>query len=185
MNLRFLFGLFALIALVLTVTLLVVRGLGGDEEPQHQINLADYTQTDAVVSLTIDGKINAEQDHQAVRITVGRSEAQLDILHGYNQVVAQTHRFTNTTESYATFLRALQLLGFTKGSSDETMADERGFCPDGNRYIFTLKDGDNTLQRYWRTTCKQGTYLGETTDTLSLFKSQIPEYRVLTKDVDL
>ncbi len=182
---RYFIGLLSIVAFVLAVALLVVRGITGGGEPKDKINLADYANTDTVMRLTIDGEINSEQEHRAVRITIGRDEARMDILNGYNQYVANTFNFPNTSAGYETFLRALQLLGYTKGDDDPNLKDERGYCPSGNRYVFEVRENGWEAQRFWRSSCKEGNFGGDTTRVIDLFQRQIPDYNSLLGDVRL
>lgn len=144
--------------------------------------LSSYATTDAVAKLTIDGPINADQLHQGVRITVGRDEVTFEQLAGYQGNVVNLQNFPNNSDAYANFLAALARAGFRQGSNLATLKDERGYCPLGNRYIFEFTQQDQSLERYWATSCgKPSTYLGAFTLTVDLFKAQVPDYNRLAQ----
>src|SRR5215510_3644872 len=103
---KYFFGFLAAIGLIVAVFLLVLRGFGGHGgTPQNQINLLDYTTSDTVVRLTVDGPVNADSLHQSYRITVGRTDATIEIMSGYDGRVTTSKTYENTEESYATLLR--------------------------------------------------------------------------------
>lgn len=181
---RYFLGLLGIVALILGVLLLIIRGFSGDE-PKEQKFLTDYTTTNTTMQMTIQGPVNAEQQHQGVRVTIGKSENRVEILQGYDQKVVSTQSFTSNETAYGTFLRALQLKGYTKGKADPKLADERGFCPAGNRFIFEIKNGDNKIQRFWQSSCKEGNFGGNLSAVMDLFEAQIPEYRTIISDVEL
>jgi hypothetical protein len=182
---RYFIGFLSVFALVLLVLLLIIRGLSGDDSDKNQRKLSDYARSDTVMRLTIDGPINADTEHQGVRVTIGRSENSVEILQGYRRIAVASQTYANNEQAYITFLKALQLLGYTRGNPDENLRDERGYCPEGDRYIFEIKTGSQEIQRYWRTTCKEGTFRGDTTPVINLFQAQIPDYAEFTKDVEL
>ncbi|HVI60549.1 MAG TPA: hypothetical protein VM535_00120, partial [Candidatus Saccharimonadales bacterium] len=160
---------------------------GGDspKKPKTPRTLASYSSTDAYVRMTIDGEINANQEHEVVRVTVNRQTATYEQLQGYEGTVLNTQNFANNEASYNNFLYALAHAGFTKGDPDKLLANERGQCPLGSRFIFELVDGGKTIQRYWATTCSSPkTYKGNLGATLELFERQIPNYDDLTEDLE-
>lgn len=181
---RYFIGLLGIVALILGVLLLVLRGLGGDE-PKDQKQLTDYTKTNTIMQLTIQGPVNAEQLHHSVRVTVGRDESRVEILHGYEERVAASQSYPSNEGAYGTFLRALQLMNYTKGNTDSKLADERGYCPEGNRYIFEIENGAHQIQRFWRSSCDEGTFGGEAGNVIDLFEAQIPDYRSFISDAEL
>ena len=142
-----------------------------------KVNLTSYANTDAAATLYIDGQVVANQEHNAVRITVDRNQASIEVIKGYDgQVVAQ-QVFPNTQASYLQFLSALDKAGYTKGDSDPALQNDAGSCPLGSRYIYTLTDGSKEVLHYWTTSCSNagGTYGGSSSLTRQLFMLQIPE----------
>lgn len=180
---RYFTGFLIAIGLIVLVFVIILKGDGNSTRKQ-QIDLNSYANSEAMVQVTIDGPITADQTHQVVQISVGRSEGRIDILQGYEGSVKTTQTYQNNQNSYAVLLHALTLTGFTKGASDAKQNDERGYCPTGERYIFELLQGGDTIQRYWATSCGgQGTYRGSVGQTVDLFRKQIPDYGKLTANI--
>lgn len=184
---RYFIGFLLTIGLIILLIVLLVGGGGSSNNPQVGNTakpLVSYAGTDAQVKLTIDGPINADQTHQQVRITVNKDQATFEQVGGYNGNVVNTKTYTNNQNSYANFLRALGLAGYTKGDTTKTLSDERGYCPSGDRYVFELQQGGNELQRFWATGCGgTKTYLGSLGQTLNLFEAQIPDFNNLTQNI--
>lgn len=82
--------------------------------------------------------------------------------------------FPNNSASYANFLQALNRLDFTKGDNASAKQDERGYCSQGDRYIYRFNTGTSDLFRYWTTSCGQGTFGGKREQVRLLFQRQIP-----------
>jgi hypothetical protein len=185
---RYFIGFLVTILLILLLIVMIFRG-GGEEKPQvpeTTKTLDSYASTNAETILTIDGPINAESQHQAVRITVDRNNATFEHLTGYEDKVARMERFSSNQSAYQNFLLALSQAGFTQGVNDESLKDERGHCPAGNRYVFELRQDNKNIQRYWATSCGgTATYEGNTDLTLDLFQAQIPNYSDLIDNVEL
>lgn len=182
---RYLLGLLGIVGLLIVVVILIVRGLSGDDSAKDTKPLTDYAQTNAVMRLTTEGPINADKVHQSVRVTVGRSEAKAEILQGYHDDISNTLSYPNNEQAYGVFLRALDLLNFNVGNSDPKLADARGFCPDGNLYTLEIYEAGREIQRYWRTSCGEGSFDGELGKINELFEAQIPEYSNFVQDVEL
>jgi hypothetical protein len=150
------------------------------------INLGAYSDTASEVKLLIDEPTKVDQDHHQVRITVSATQNQIEIIQGYQGSVIDSRTYSNNPAAYASFLQALKLANFTKGDSKST-ADYRGYCPLGDRYIYTFNDGYKELFTYWTTSCGQGTYGGNRSLTRTLFQRQIPDqdFGKLTNSITL
>jgi hypothetical protein len=105
---------------------------------------------------------------------ISGTQNQIQLIQGYQGTVIDSRTYSNNSASYATFLQALKLANFTKGDSKST-ADYRGYCPEGDRYVYTFNDGYKDLFTYWSTSCGQGTFSGNRTLVRELFERQIPE----------
>lgn len=175
---KYFFGFLVTIVIIILAFVLVIRGFSRPKTtPKNQTALASYASSETQVQLVVDGRIIAEQDHDAYRITVGRSEVRIETMRGYAGDVVASKTYTNTQEGYANFLRALDIAGFSKGLQNPTaeQRDERGVCANGRRYIFEIVTGSNELQRYWSTSCSgQGTFKGNTAAVKQLFDRQVP-----------
>ena len=173
--------------IILIVLLLTGGGGGGAKKPKTTMALADYASTNAVVRMTIDGPINADQNHQAVTITVGQDDTTYEQIQGFQGTVVNQQSFANNQNSYSNFLYALGHAGFTRGDNSKALANEKGYCPLGNRYVFELINEGKTIQRYWTTNCggNPKTYRGNARLTTTLFEAQVPGYDDLTQDLSL
>ena len=181
---RFLFGMVVVVLLILTVFLVFVdMPKKSSEEPvtstteQKKKQLYDYSGSDnSKVVFTHQGKIVGDDKYKSVRVTVTKTKRTIELLSGYNQRVEKKQDFTNDQAAYETFLRALDVAGFTK-TKDVANSDERGVCPLGHRYVFQLFDGSEQIQRTWSNTCSEitGTYAGSRV-TKDLFEDQITDY---------
>lgn len=182
---RYFIAFIATLGLLFLLLYLLLHGGSKPKPPVAPQTLMSYANTDAQVKLTIDGPINADQTHVAVRITVDQSEVVFEQIQGYQNNVINRQTFDSNEQAYVNFLAALQHVGFTQGDNTAAHKDERGYCPLGRRYIFELNQDGNELERYWSTSCgKPSTYQGSTALTLSLFEAQVPGYAQLTQKLN-
>lgn len=140
-------------------------------------HLVDYADTNVEVSMTVDGRVIANSQHQLYKITVSRDDVTYQRINGYDGQVVKTQIYANTEASYATFLKSIQKGAFSQGNNDPKGKDERGYCAQGQRYIFEIaKDGED-LMRYWDTSCgTPKTFLGMTGYIMQLFQAQVPNF---------
>jgi hypothetical protein len=180
-NFRYLLGFFAVIILLIVVIFLIV---GHNPKPQVSATtktLDSYANTDATVEMTIDGPVNADQTHHQIQIVVGDDTTTIELLQGYDGQVVNSKSYPNNVNSYSNFLHALSVAGYTKGDTSASLKDERGYCPEGDRYIFELDQDDKQLQRFWSTSCgSPKSYQGNTNLTIDLFEAQVPDFGDLT-----
>jgi hypothetical protein len=192
---RYFVGFLITLGLIIILIVLLFTG-GGDKGDQKQEvtkrprtiqQLAGFASSDAIVRLTIDGPINADQDHQAVRITVGQDDTTYQQIQGFEGTVVNQQTFASNQSAYSNFLYAIGHAGFLRGDNSKLLANEKGYCPLGDRYVFELIEGGDTIQRYWTTSCGGGpsTYKGNRNLTLTLFQAQVPNYNDLVQDLTL
>jgi hypothetical protein len=182
---RYFLGFLAVITLVVIVFVMVLHGFTGGSKPKNQITMIDYANSETTVELTVEGPVNADQLHQGYDIVIGRDANTMTVTSGYQDHVTQTKTYGNNSDAYADFLRALQLQNFTKGDPDAAKADDRGVCPNGSRYTFEIHNSDQTVQRYWTTSCGGGTFKGNSPVIRTLFQKQIPDFSKLTETLIL
>ena len=175
---------------LLILGILLIAG-GGKKSPSTPVkvpkSLTDYASTDATVSLTIKGAINAQELHREIRVTIGRGLRQVDIIKGYQNQIIKDKSYDNTQAAYDEFLHAINYANFTRPRKTN-LKNESGVCPLGNRYVFALEKGGREISRLWTSTCSgsaRGTFGGNTTLLLTLFEKQIPTYDALTQRVRL
>ncbi len=185
---RYLAGFLVAIGLLILVFILILKGFshsGGSKTPQ--ITLSDYANTDTVMQLTIDGPLTSDPQHHGARITIGQLQNTIQTYQGYQNTITSTKTYPNNQSSYNSFLHSLQLYGFTKGSTDPNKADERGYCPGGNRYIYEILSSNGTdIERFWSTSCGgQGNFGGVATEIRQLFIRQIPDYNAITAKLNI
>lgn len=172
---RYFFGFLVSIGLIVLVVILVIRGFSGSPEKQVQMPLSDYANTSAEVRFTVGGPIVSDKEYQAYQIDVGRDQVHIQTMQGYQNSIIEERSYENNHEAYVNFLRALDFAGFDKGEKDSKDNDERGTCPDGNRFIMETTDGLSEKQRFWATDCRgQGNFGGDADAVKQLFESQVP-----------
>jgi hypothetical protein len=183
---RYIIGLLLGIGLIVLTFILIFRAFsGGDEPRQERIDLMSYATTDAVMRLTIDGPIDADQEHDRVRITVSNDQVLYEEIQGYEGRLIESRTYPSNTQAYGNFLRALALAGYTNGNP-EADDDERGYCPRGSRYVYEALDGGDTILRWWSTSCtsSEGNFLGNASTVRNLFIRQVVDYNQLTRGLD-
>jgi hypothetical protein len=139
-----------------------------------------------VARLTASGPINADSIHTVLQVSVGREEVVYEQITGYQGQVVKRQIYNNNENAYNNFLYAIGRAGFTRGDSNPKLANEKGYCSLGRRYVFEFREGDHNIQRYWATSCGNAaprTYQGILGLTLQLFQAQVPDYSDLTTDV--
>lgn len=183
---RYFIGFMVVLGLVILLIILLLGGGGKHRAAIGTRNLVDYASTDAQVSMTIDGPVNAVSLHQQIRVTVDKNDVTFEQMSGYDGNVVNTQIFANTESAYNVYLHALGHAGFTLGDNNPALRDESGYCALGDRYIFELTQDGKILERYWSTSCgNTKTYKGNLSLTLTLFQNQVPGYSNLTGNVQL
>lgn len=183
--------IFLTIAVGLVLLLVLLFGIGSDKKKTEQpatkatpTVLSDYIERDSRMVLTIDGKINGDDIHRSIRISINKNDRELEVIQGYQNNVIQRNTFVNNINAYDTFVRALQRTNFGKVRNTK-QTDERGVCPNGQRYTYEVIDNNENVSRTWSATCTRGTSLATSTQVLPLFQSQITDYFKLTNNVNL
>jgi hypothetical protein len=180
-------GLVAIGLVVLVIVLIVKALVGPPSAPSSQIDITNYANTpNANVTLLVDGPTGVDQDHRQVKITVSAAENQIEVLQGYQGNVMENESYDNNPAAFMAFLQTLKLMNFSKGIVS-TVSDE-GYCPAGDRYVYTFNNGEKNLFTYWSTSCGgQGTFGGNAGQVLEQFRQQIPQsdFDQLTSDVSL
>jgi len=182
---KYFIGFLLSIGLIVGVFLLVLNGFKSTSKPKAPTTaLVSYADTSREVQMTVVGAISADQTHNEIRITVGRSRTTMQIIQGYNGQRLKSQSYDNNESSYAEFLRALDLNGYTRGVKNPDLEDDRGFCATGKRYSFDIIDGADVKQHYWTTTCSgRGNFKGNRPQIEALFDRQVPDYGTMIQGI--
>lgn len=178
------------IGLVVLVIILLIRAIfgGGGEAPVTQAPvLVDYANTNVVMRLTVWSAVEADQTHQQMRIDVSKYSSDVFLYQGYENTLVKNQSFASNPDAYSDFLRGLDLQGYTAGDPDEALADWRGQCPVGTRYIYEIIDGSSTVQQYWSSSCGKevpGTFEGNVSGVNNLYEAQIPDFGEFTENTN-
>lgn len=180
---RIIIGLTVLVGIVL-LGVLIFGGKGTKKattttnstaKTKQTLSLADYASHDSRVELTIDGRVNGEDEHRSIRLTISPNNRSVELIQGYQNTIIKSELLDNNPDAYEVFMRALAQTGFGK-ERKSTITDERGICATGQRYIYRLTDGSNQKFRLWSASCAKGTSSGNITAINTLFQLQIPDY---------
>lgn len=186
-------GILGVIVFIILLVVLVFRRPNQPARPADQpvstvasTSLTNLSNTSAELRYTVQGKIVSEEEHRSLRVTVSRTLRRLEVLQGYDEVVVASTDLNNTDASFATFLAALEQVGYSK-VRESAISDERGVCPEGRRYIFEISGSGQGEQRTWTSSCSSsaGTFAGNRSSVEQLFKGQIPGYNKLVSGVKL
>lgn len=185
---RYIIGFALVIVLLFFVILLIMHHTSAPktgEVPATQHALTSYADDDNVTVVEhVVGPINAADTHDEVEVRVTNSTTTLDVVKGYDGNVVGTRTYPMSNASFGEFLAALDKAGFTSGNTDSALKDDSGYCATGQRYIFEVRDGSRTVQRFWATSCGgTKTYKGNLEATTELFRAQIPDYDNLVNNV--
>ncbi len=146
-------------------------------------SLAQHAEnSDSSVSWTKKGKIVANEDFYAVRVTVTSSQRTIEVLKGYNETLVRRETYPNNKEAYSVLLKALDNLGYSK-TKDATYSEAEGACPTGYRYLYKLESSMETPVDSWSTSCstRDGTFDGTASTVRRLFQEQISDFNEITK----
>jgi hypothetical protein len=184
---RYIIGFLIGLGLIILLFVMIFRGGNGPAPaPNATQRMVDYANTETVVQYIDDYPVAADQTHRQLVTTVGRDQTTFTIQSGYEGKTLRTQSYPNNATSYAVFLRSLQIYGYTNGDTSAALRDDRGYCPLGHRYIFTIKNGDQNVQRFWATSCGNvGSFKGQTGSIRELYRRQVPDREKLLAGVQL
>lgn len=174
------------LAIVLVVVLLIIAFSRSPSVP-HGKPMASYANNPtAQVAMLIDGPVDAVSLHNQVQIVITNSSTTINIFQGYDNQVMKSRNFPMTEASFHVFLRSLEYANYNSGSNNPKLSQASGYCPTGDRYIFTFDVNNAQVQRYWASTCGGAhTYNGNLSLTITLFQAQIPQYNNLVTGLNL
>ncbi len=186
---RYFLATFAVILLLIFGIILIVRSDSGNRSTGGNdigTDLNDYADnTSAEVRFTIAGPINANENHQTIRMTVSPRVRTIEVLTGYEGQIATTKSYDNNTNAYSDFLKALTRASFTNERRVARGVDPQAICPLGNRTQYQLIDAGKNVVDLWSASCAEGTFGGNVSLTTTLFQTQFPDYSQVTSGVSL
>lgn len=181
---RFFLSLLAVVVFIVVVIVIVATHNSHPAAPKP-INLDNYNYAGTSVSQITTGELTGEENRQAIEITVSDNQKSIYILDGYEQNIASSQTFGNTSAAYGVFLGALQDQGFAI-SRKTTEVNMFGICPLGNTYQYELNSNGNTVFNLWSTSCAltDGTFDGLGSTIRQLFDLQIPDYNTFVQSLN-
>lgn len=190
-NMRVILTILIGVGLLIMAVILVVRAISsltssGDTPEVTQTALVQQVDKDSEMRLTTQGRINSDAEHRNIVISVTRNQVQMQVMQGYQNNVINTFTASNNEAAYGAFLRSLDLLGFANGDDNPDLADERGYCPAGQRFVLEA-NGEGLDTRYWSTSCNRSrsTSTADVDAVVRLFQGQVHDYRRLVRGVNL
>ena len=185
---RYILALLGIIVVIIAAVLLIFnRGPSPDsQQGERRVTITDYIDKPSTAVYTVEGELNAEEDHRAIRISVSRNMRTIEVLSGYNKTVINTQSFPNTQAAYDEFIHGLEKAGFNRQQEPE-FKEENGVCPLGSRFAYQLREDNDDVLRLWSTSCgrNDGTMGGNATLIRQLFQKQIPGYTTIVRGVKL
>ncbi|HUD81386.1 MAG TPA: hypothetical protein VMR08_02020 [Patescibacteria group bacterium] len=185
---RFFVTVLIALSLLVLVFVLIIKGFSNHPSQTVPQPLTSYAATDTSMQFVISGPVSADQTHQAITMNISQTQAQINIIQGYQGQIINSKNFTNNESAYLNFLSALQLAEFTKGTSNLYTTADLGACSFGDRYNLQIINGTGqTIQNFWADSCsnRDGTFKGLLNTVEQLFFAQIPNYGDLTSSVDI
>ena len=150
-------------------------------------SLSSYADTDAVVTYTVQGVIQGNEQYRAITIIVSKTARTVQVMQGFQGQILKSQTTPNNPQAFKQFLAAIQTEGFLSVRKNPPVSNIEGQCPLGNRYVASSSNIPNVPNNLWSTTCgsKQGTWAGNVTSVGRLFNLQIPNYSQFVSDVAL
>ena len=119
----------AFLAIVGTVVLVSSGGSETSNVLARNTAIAEYDSSDfASVSWTQQGRLVGDDQRKAIRVTITRSKRTVEVLSDYAERVEKSAEFTNSSQAFDAFVRALDNASFGRERSVKN-PDDRGMCP--------------------------------------------------------
>ena len=180
---QFIVFLLAVIGFVLLLMLLFGRSpafrSNRSTQVKKEFTLTEYAQRDSKVVAIIDGPINGDDKHRAIRFTISRGTRLAEVVQGYEGTVIKRQSQPNNPNAYNDFMHALQKTGFGK-ERKTAIKSEQGICATGRRYVFEVYDNNDRISRTWTAGCIKGNSMAEPSTVTNLFSAQITDYGKFT-----
>lgn len=186
-SLRFLLAVAIAIVLIIILIIIIFSGGSSSHLPVAKPMAAYADNSTAQVAMLIDGPFTTPAHHNQVLIVVNNSQATIDTFQGFNDTLLKSNTYPFSQAGFHVFLRSLEFAKFNDGSNNPALSQASGYCPLGDRYIFSFNVNNRQVQRYWTTSCSgvTHTFNGNLSLTMQLFKSLFPDYSNLTSDLNI
>jgi hypothetical protein len=107
---------------------------------------------------------------------------------GYLKEQVDNEQLSNNLQAYEQLVYALnraKLMDGTPLSGDAN--DTRGLCANGTLVEFEVRQGSNSIQKLWTTSCtgSKGSLKANLTQVSRLFQQQIPDFSKLLSKISL
>jgi len=183
---RFLLGI---VVIVVLIGILLIVILTHKPAPiKQQKPMAAYANNPTVqVAMLVDGPVNAVSLHNQVLVVISNSQTTFKIFQGYNDHIIKEKTYPMTDAAFHVFLRSLESANFNLGHTSPGLSQASGFCPTGDRFIFTYDRNGQQIERYWSTSCGgvPHTFDGNLGLTEQLFVNQVPDYSNMISNLNL
>lgn len=146
------------------------------ESPQDALK---STLADRSVRMTVRGPIVANENFHSYRITATPNSRNMTTYVGYVGTEVANEQLDNNIPAYTQLVYALSRAGLMDGTPlTGDVNDTRGVCATGTVYEFEVRQGNNTIQNLWTSTCKSsvGSLKASLSQVRRLFQLQIPDY---------
>lgn len=189
------------IVLVLIIVILAIAALvslgrtlfggGSSSSPAPAAKVGEQALTNTLanrsVRMTVRGPIVARENFHRYSITVSPDARNMTTYRGYLNDEVDNDQLQNDTQAYTQFVYALDRAHLMTGEPLSGNAnDTRGICATGYLYEFEVRQGGNTVQKLWTTTCdgSRGSLKASLDQIVSLFRLQIPDYSKLLNKIN-
>lgn len=183
------------IVVVLAVAALVSLGrtlFGGGSRVEAPVNTGQEALTstlaDRSVRMNVRGPIVARENFYTYRVTISPDARNMTTYRGYLGDKVDTLQMQNDAQAYGQFVHALAYANYMSGTPLSGKADDTtGICASGYVYEFEVRQGENSVQKLWTTTCggSTGSLRSNLSQIVGLFRSQIPDYSELLRKINL
>src|SRR2546430_17110035 len=119
-GLKYFLGFLAVIAALIILFVLILKGgsnKGTPVTPKTPVDLTSLIDKNSEVSVFVEGRLNAEENHRSIRLTISANSRTEEVLKGYNYDTDRKQAFPNTQAAYDVLMHALRNAGFTKEKS--------------------------------------------------------------------
>lgn len=131
--------------------------------------------------LRVEGPVIADEKHQSMQIDITLTSRTVTLYKTYQKTEFKKTTYANNKKAFDAFAQALDRAGYTSINPDAKNTKYAGECSLGRVYHFEVLQSSKVSQDLWTTSCSvTRSFGGNTTNVLTLFRNQIPNYREAT-----